>query len=501
MILETALGPVSAQRTGSPGAPVLQILGIPYAQARRFHAPGPAPRPAPGSPINTGRGHCCPQRLMPRALNLALRHFQLRPEWQPRHDTMDEDCLRLNVWTSGIRTPKPVLVFIHGGDCGSGTLPVYNGARLAELGVVVVTITYRIGVLGHLHVVDGERISCDRALEDQRAALRWVRANIAHLGGDPGAITLMGHCGGAQYALYQALNPGNAGLFHRLILCSGQRATPVPLDRGTEERAFADLLADNGLSGYGELEAMPLRRLLRLRVPRAGLATVMEGGFFSRDPRDALRDGAFPRVPVLIGTTADEFSMIEMPLWYKRMGIATRARDLGARVNAVYGPHGRRIAVELSDDEAGADIVGLQIAMMELVVFHGAALSLMDAFSRHTRVHGYRFAGVPKVYGGRPGSYHGAEVAFFFNTLDRMRIRVPDQDRALVRALQRDWLAFVREGAIPGAPAFDPADPRITAYHQDGTVATAPFPHAGLLRDLEGTDLSDRVIGAYLRRR
>ena len=311
----------------------------------------------------------------------------------------------------------------------------------------------------------------------------------------------MGHCGGAQYALYQALNPDNAGLFHRLILCSGQRATPVPLDRGTEERAFADLLGDNGLSGYGELEAMPLRRLLRLRVPRAGLATVMEGGFFSRDPRDALRDGAFPRVPVLIGTTADEFSMIEMPLWYKRMGIATRARDLGARVNAVYGPHGRRIAVELSDDEAGAGIVGLQIAMMELVVFHGAALSLMDAFSRHTRVHGYRFAGVPKVYGGRPGSYHGAEVAFFFNTLDRMRIRVPDQDRALVRALQRDWLAFVREGAIPGAPAFDPADLRITAYHQDGTVATAPFPHAGLLRDLEGTDLSDRVIGAYMRRR
>ena len=206
-------------------------------------------------------------------------------------------------------------------------------------------------------------------------------------------------------------------------------------------------------------------------------------------------------MPVLIGTTADEFSMIEMPLWYKRMGIATRARDLGARVNAVYGPHGRRIAVELSDDEAGAGIVGLQIAMMELVVFHGAALSLMDAFSRHTRVHGYRFAGVPKVYGGRPGSYHGAEVAFFFNTLDRMRIRVPDQDRALVRALQRDWLAFVREGAIPGAPAFVPADPRITAYHQDGTVATAPFPHAGLLRDLEGTDLSDRVIGAYMRRR
>ena len=232
MILSTALGRLTAQQVGRTrtGSPVMRILGIPYARARRFRSPVPVGAPSGQAPVNSGLGHCFPQRLVPGAVNIALRHFQLRPEWQPRHDVMGEDSLRVNVWTSGTSAPKPVLVLIHGGDCGSGTLPVYDGTHLAEQGIVVVTVTYRIGALGHLHVVDGDRVSCDRGLLDQQMALRWVRENIGELGGDPDSITLLGHCGGAQYALYQALNPDNVGLFHRLILCSGQRAAPVPLD-------------------------------------------------------------------------------------------------------------------------------------------------------------------------------------------------------------------------------------------------------------------------------
>ena len=280
MILTTALEKVTAQRVGRSrtGDSILSILGIPYARAQRFHPPVPtdgsddSADPDGRLPINSGLGQCFPQCLMPRAANLLLRHFQLRPEWQPHHDLMSEDSLRLNVWTSGTTDPKPVLVFIHGGDCGSGTLPVYDGTRLAEQDIVVVTVTYRIGALGHLHVVDGERMSCDRGLLDQQAALRWVRKNIRELGGDPENITLMGHCGGAQYALYQALNPDNDGLFHRLILCSGQRATPAPLDPDDERRAFADLLSDNRLANYQELEGLPVTRLLRLRTPRAALS-------------------------------------------------------------------------------------------------------------------------------------------------------------------------------------------------------------------------------------
>ena len=515
MIIDTELGRLIAQRAGRApdGGDVLQILGIPYARAERFRPPVPVGAPgveasgktagspaAPptGEPINTGYGTCFPQRLVPRAVNLALRHFQLRPEWQPRGDVAGEDSLRVNVWTPLDGAPRPVLVFIHGGDCGSGTLPVYNGAHRAGRGVVVVTVTYRIGAFGHLHVVDGGTASCDRALLDQQAALRWVHEHIGALGGDPGNITLMGHCGGAQYALYQALNPDNAGLFHRLILASGQRAVPVPLDLDAERRAFAAFLADNRLTRE-ELGALPAGRLPRLRLPRARLVTVMERPFFCVDPLAVLREGRFPRVPVLVGTTADEFSMIEMPLWYGRMGLATRGRDLGRRVREVYGGHGRRIAAALRREADG--LVDLQIRMMELVVFHGAALDLMKSFSRFTAVHGYRFEGVPKVYGGRPGSYHGAEIAFFFGNLDRMRIPITEEDAAVAGAVQRDWLAFIRDGAIPGRPAFDRGDPRLTRYRADGAVETVAFPHADLLGDLEGTDLAASVVDSYMRRR
>ena len=116
MIIDTALGRLIAQRAGRApdGGDVLQILGIPYARAERFRLPVPVGAPgvgmsggavgspaAPliGEPVNTGYGTCFPQRLVPRAVNLALRHFQLRPEWQPRGDVAGEDSLRVNVWT------------------------------------------------------------------------------------------------------------------------------------------------------------------------------------------------------------------------------------------------------------------------------------------------------------------------------------------------------------------------------------------------------------------
>ena len=126
MIIDTALGRLIAQRVAraTDGANVLQILGIPYARAERFRPPvpvGASDGGAPaGAPVNTGYGTCFPQRLAPRAVNLALRHFQLRPEWQPRGDVAGEDSLRVNVWTPMGGAPRPVLVFIHGGDCGSG---------------------------------------------------------------------------------------------------------------------------------------------------------------------------------------------------------------------------------------------------------------------------------------------------------------------------------------------------------------------------------------------
>ena len=175
MIFETTFGRVTSEGVGvsRSGKPIQRFLGIPYARAERFQDPEPI-SPIKGQVVNSGKGHCFPQRRPSTFMNFFLKNFQLRREWHPREDVQGEDSLRVNVWTSELETQKPVLVFLHGGDCGSGTTPIYDGAHLAEQDVVVVTITYRIGLFGHLHVVDGDRISCDRALLDQQMALRWI---------------------------------------------------------------------------------------------------------------------------------------------------------------------------------------------------------------------------------------------------------------------------------------------------------------------------------------
>ncbi|PHP53086.1 carboxylesterase family protein [Actinomyces ruminis] len=498
-MLHTAIGTLRAERVGSTaddGAPVYRILGIPYAHAERFQEPEPVISGSGDGFVNSGRGQCFPQRLMPGFINLFLRHFQLRPEWQPRRDLQTEDSLRLNVWTSGPEPLKPVLVFIHGGDCGSGTLPIYDGTHLAEQGIVVVTVTYRIGVFGHLHVVDGDRISCDRAPLDQQAALRWVKANISVLGGDPDRITLMGHCGGAQYALYQALNPDNRDLFHRLILCSGQRATPQPLESASEWEAFTRLLEANRIRDYHQLTTAPVGRLLRLTQPTMALSTTMDQPFFKVDPRKVLSEGAFPHVPVLVGSTADEFSMIEFPLWYRRMGIATTQEEFERAAARLYGSWAEPIAASLRPE--AVSLPDLQIKMMELLVFHSAALNLMERFAAYTRVYGYRFEYVPNLYRGLRGAYHGAEVAIFFGNLDRMRIPITADNRRAMAITQRDWLGFVRDGSMPGRPAFDERA-EITRYRGEGEAVR--FPHLELLRELEGTDLARRVVNTYMSRR
>lgn len=497
MIFTTTYGKLISDEAGmtGDGHPVYRILGIPYATAQRFHAPE-AISYQRKEIINSGRGYCFPQRMIPGFFNLFLKHFQLRPEWQPRGDVQSEDSLRVNAWTCELDTPKPVLVFIHGGDCGSGTTPVYDGTHLAKQGIVVVTVTYRIGLLGHLRVVDGDRISCDRALLDQQAALTWVRSHIAELGGDPGNITLMGHCGGAFYALYQALNPDNHDLFHRLILCSGQRATPAPLDPEKEYIDFQEFLSRNHLASYNDLLDLSPKNILRLKAPRTFLSTTLEPPFFTDNPLDALREGRFPHIPVLIGTTGDELSMIEIPMWYKRMGIATNEADFSSTTERLYGHYAKLMADALRPESQ--NVTDLQIKMMELLMFHGASLNLMDQFSRFTNVYGYRFDYIPNLYRGLRGSYHGAEVVIFFNTLDRMRIPVSDENRAAVATVQQDWLAFIRDGIIPGRPRFGP-DTKITHYQGNGEEI--PFPHAELLRELEETDLATRALDNFMQQR
>ncbi len=497
MIFETTFGRVTSEGVGvsRSGKPIQRFLGIPYARAERFQDPEPI-APIKGQDVNSGKGHCFPQHMPSTFMNFFLKNIQPRREWQPREDIQGEDSLRINVWTSDLETQKPVLVFLHGGDCGSGTTPIYDGAHLAEQDIVVVTITYRIGLFGHLHVVDGDRISCDRALLDQQLALRWIRTHIAEFGGDPDNITLMGHCSGAFYALHQILNPYNRDLFHRLILCSGQGITPNPLIPEKEREAFQDFLSNNRLSGYSELLSLPPEKILKLKPPQTFLSTTVDKTFFLGDPLESLEEGYFPRIPVIIGSASDELSMLKVPMQYKRLGIATSKSKFPSAVEKMFGPRAGEIAEALRPE--ADDVADLQIKMMELVMFHGPALNLMDRFSRFTDIYGYRFEYIPQLYHGLRGAFHGAEVAMFFDNLDRLNVPINDENNFGITTIQQDWLSFLYEGVIRERSYFDSED---TITHYRGQPKDIDFPHADLLRDLEGNDLANQLFNTFMRHR
>ncbi|MFC0627035.1 carboxylesterase/lipase family protein [Kribbella deserti] len=268
--------------------------GIPYAAAGRFAAP----RPTAWSGVldATKPGKVCAQS----------RSY---PIGKP---STDEDCLNLNVTVpAGQRAKRPVIVWIHGGSLMIGMGDLYGPERLAAGGAVVVSINYRLGVTSFLaHPALKE--SGGLALHDQRAALRWVRDNIAAFGGDPGNVTLMGQSGGGYAVCGQLASPASAGLFHRAIVQSAPCLTPgnASRNKAAAEADSEQVIKDVGCATVADvaacLRAVPIDVLLtaygtqREPRPMSGTATL------PLPVEQAFRTGRFNRVPVLVGVNRDE---------------------------------------------------------------------------------------------------------------------------------------------------------------------------------------------------
>lgn len=277
---------------------VTAFLGVPFAAPPvRFRPPEPPP-PWAGIRDATRVGPACPQpesRLVAAMGSHAVEQ--------------DEDCLTLNVWTpSQDGPPKPVLVFLHGGGfmSGSGGMDYYDGATLARRGIVVVTVNYRLGVLGFM-ALDQPNIG----IRDQLHSLRWVNANIAEFGGDPDAVTVAGQSAGAISILAMLSGTAARGLFHRAIMQStpaGMRPQTVAeaaartaefLDvLGMREDRVRDLPVAEILAAQGEVVRRNVAELGQ--VPPFQL--VADGEILADDPVAA----GTGEVPILIGVTRDE---------------------------------------------------------------------------------------------------------------------------------------------------------------------------------------------------
>jgi len=230
---------------------------------------------------------------------------------------VSEDCLYLNVWTPAKKSdaPLPVFVYIHGGGFGegSGAIESYQGANLAEMGVVVVTINYRLGIPGflaspELTAESPHHASGNYGLLDQVAALQWIKDNIKSFNGNPGNVTICGQSAGAASVHYLTASPLAKGLFQRAIAESGSSLTGFPMRSLAEaEKKGAEFLASKHATTLAEARALPASDLLYEGAPGAGpSATDIDGWFLPQDVTGTFATGRQNDVPFMTGNTSED---------------------------------------------------------------------------------------------------------------------------------------------------------------------------------------------------
>lgn len=460
---KTSLGPVRGTYEGE-----LQVFrGIPFARPpvgeRRFAAPEPA-EPWSGTLDATGFRACALQAETAGSPMNQLVTFEY-PE-------TDESCLYLNVWTPRCDDARrPVLVWIHGGAFvfGSGTQAMYDGAALAARGdVVVVTLNYRLGALGFLHGASRCGSALDttgnQGVQDQVAALRWVRSEIAAFGGDPQNVTAFGESAGSISLSALLAMPSATGLFERAILQSGSANLVLSPERASQATDL--MLADQELTPEqgGALRGLAADGLMGVQnraTPRAGgvfYGPVIDGQVLPTDPFAAIENGSAAGVPVLIGTNLDEnrfFSAFDpRTAGIDASGVLAIAERLLQNRGAPDGSAAAQVVEEYRKARAARneDTSPLELfhALASDAVFRQPAMRLAELQARHAPVYAYLFDYASPIQNGLIGAGHLLEVPFVFGTTGHPHVRAFTGEGAGVEALtdrmQDAWLAFARTG-------------------------------------------------------
>jgi para-nitrobenzyl esterase len=411
-----------------------------------------------------------------------------------KYQSMGEDCLTLNLVTPKrpAERPLPVMVFIHGGGyfMGSSATPIYDGAALARKGCVYVSVNYRLGALGCLDLssLSNGNITFDDNLylRDLVMALRWVRDNIAVFGGDPDNVTIFGESAGAHAVATLLAVPAAKGLFAQAISESSAagmvRSPEVAVEYATRFAALLGARKEDG--AHAVMSARPAElvdafdRLVR-QGQREMLGAFAAGptrgtDYLPWDPVEAMRTGKAHRVPLIVGTNAEEARLFGRFLNLLPMTEPTIERLLAAtdpaereRITAAYPGY---------PDAAACIQFGGDFA------FGSAAWQIAEAHSMHAPTYLYRYDYATRTlrWSGL-GATHATELLAVFDVyrtkFGRLLTAAADRRSALRVSddVQARWRAFSSTG-VPGEdwPAYTSAERAVMVFDRNPRIEYDP---------------------------
>ncbi|HEY6927390.1 MAG TPA: carboxylesterase family protein [Steroidobacteraceae bacterium] len=465
---------------------IVSFKGIPFAAPplgpNRWRAPQPV-RPWPGVMRADTFGPGCMQE----------RSMAVMFGAPPR---VSEDCLYLNVWTPARTSSErlPVMVWIYGGGFAGGmtSSPLYDGTRLAQQGVLVVSIAYRLGPFGFLaapQLAHEGKGTGNYGLLDLIAGLQWVKKNINGFGGDSSRVTIFGESAGGIAVSMLAASPLAKGLFQRAISESGANFQPPRFANEGGLKGLPLKLAekegDEFLNNLGTRHIEAARTVSADLIQRDGgpalearFWPVFDGYVLPVDQYELYELNRFNDTPVLIGTNSDEGALFAQPGMTVTSFRTQVQESYDIKASAILSAY-----PSSNDAEAAASSKSL----FRDTAFAWPTWTWARLQSRVSKNPVFVYYFDHRTPSSPEGATHGAEMQYVFGNFDKRQGAPSAADLALSERMMTYWVNFAKTGdpngvGLPNWPAFNPDTQQVLYF--DGTIAAKPLPNAAQLQVL-----------------